>query len=185
MKKLCIVFPGRRYSYDRSLLYFSSRYLEFLGYEVINLHYDISREVKETEPLEKNIRDAASYTLANTDEIEFEKYDKIVFISKSIGTLVACNLKKYIGDRNKNIYQIMFTPLDGTIPFISDEDLIFCGDKDRFLENPEEKLQRFSNSYIYKGFTHSLEKPGDYKASIKLLEDVMTKVDEYMKKIGD
>ena len=184
-KKLCIVFPGRRYSTDRSLLYFPSRMMESLGFEVVNLHYDIPREVEETEPLMKNIRDAASYAVNHTDEIDWAKYDTIVFLSKSIGTVVASNLKKFIGEQGKKVHQIMITPLDEALPLMDKDDLIIVGDHDRFFADPKKKLALFPNAYIFPSLTHSLEAKGDYRTTLKALTDICGIVDSYLNSIGD
>lgn len=182
--KLCIVFPGRRYSTDRSLLYFPSRMMESRGFEVVDLHYDIPREVAETEPLEQNIREAASFAVNHTDEIDWGKYDKIVFLSKSIGTLVASNLKKFIGDFQSRVHQIMLTPLEETLPLIAKEDLVIVGDHDRFLPDPKTKLASFPNAYIFPSFTHSLESKDNYRLSLKTLGDICGIIDTYLDSIG-
>lgn len=181
--KLAVIFPGRRYSTDRSLLYFPERMLQSRGFETVRLHYDIDRDVQEVEPLEVNIRNAASYAVNHTDKILWENYDEIVFLSKSIGTLVASNLKSFIGARAKSIHQIMLTPLEQTIPFIDKNDLIVIGDNDRFLPDAKTKLAHFPNVYIFPHFTHSLEAQGNYRLTIKTLGDICGIIDVYLDSI--
>lgn len=178
-KKLCVVFPGRRYSTDRSLLYFPTQILESRGFETFLLHYDIPREVEEVEPLEENIRNAASDALNKTSSIPFEDYEKIVFLSKSIGTLVATNLKNFIKERTKVVHQILITPLERTLPLIEKDDLVIVGDHDRFFPDAREKLALYPNAYVFPSFTHSLEVPGNYRLTIKTLGDICGIVESY------
>ena len=182
-KKLCVVFPGRRYSTDRSLLYFPTRILESRGFETFLLHYDVPREVEEVEPLEVNIRNAARDTLNATASIPFEEYDEVVFLSKSIGTLVACNLKNYLGKRVQSLHQILVTPLEQTLPLIEKNDLVIVGDHDRFFPDAREKLALYPNAYVFPSFTHSLEAKGNYRLSIKTLGDICGIVDSYLQSL--
>ncbi len=158
--------------------------LEARGFEVINLHYDIPREVAETEPLEKNIRDAASFALNHTDHIDWKKYDQIIFISKSIGTVVSANIKKFIGEYGERVHQILLTPLEETLPFIDKKDLVIVGEHDRFLTDPKKKLAQFPNAYIFPSFTHSLESKTNFRLSLKTLSDVCGIIDTYLDSIG-
>jgi hypothetical protein len=183
MKKLCVVFPGRRYSCDRSLLYFPSRVIEQAGFEMVYMHYDIPKEIHEVEPLEENIQEAFQYCKEHLAEIDFRKYDEIIFLSKSIGTIVAANYEQSQG--LSNVYQIFITPLDETLPFIEDKDLIICGDSDRYLQDAKKKLAPFPNNYIFPGFTHSLESKDNYRLTVKTIGDVTGIVDFYVRTLEE
>ncbi|MCR4702098.1 MAG: hypothetical protein K5665_00355 [Saccharofermentans sp.] len=76
-KKLAVIFPGAGYNKDRPLLYYSREILEKEGYEIINIEW---------EDYVKTRYDQASEVL---DNIDFEEYDDIVFVCKSIGTEVS------------------------------------------------------------------------------------------------
>ena len=181
MKKLCIVFPGRRYSVDRSLLYFPSSIIKNLGYEMIYLHYDTYKENEDTNTVEKDTVNAYGYTLNRIKDINFDNYEKVIFLSKSIGTVVASKIKDSY--KLKDAHQILITPLDETIPHITNDDLIICGDKDSFLSDAKTKLAPYPNTYIFPGFTHSLESKENYKLTIKTIADITTIVDIYLRSI--
>lgn len=183
--KLCVVFPGRRYSADRSLLYFPSTMMAARGFEVITLHYDISREIDETLPIDTNIEQAEKYARGFLKDVSWEKYDSIVFLSKSIGTVVSSHIKNDLGEVKDRVHQIIITPLEQTLPLIDKKDLIIVGDHDRFLGDPKPKLSPFPNAYIFPSFTHSLESKDNYRLSIKTLADVCGITDMYLTSIGD
>lgn len=183
MKKLCIVFPGRKYSVDRSLLYYPSKFIESHDYEMIYLHYDLPKESEE-EPLENSLNRGRKYIEEHIKgKIDFSIYDKIIFISKSIGTVLAGELKEYLSNSDK-IYQIFLTPIDGALKYIINRDLIICGENDSYLENAKDKLAMYSNSYIIPKLAHSLESKRNYHLSIKTVENITGIIETYVDSYG-
>ena len=181
--KLCVVFPGRRYSADRSLLYFPSTMMAARGFEVITLHYDISREIDETLPIDTNIEQAEKYARDFLKDVSWEKYDSIVFLSKSIGTVVSSHIKNDLGEVKDRIHQILLTPLYQAFLGISKCDLIIAGDNDCFLRNTKEVLTSFPNAIILPSSNHSLETTGDYKQTIQTLEKCLSSINLYLKRL--
>lgn len=182
MKNLCVVFPGRRYSCDRNLLYYPSRMIEMQGFEMKYLHYDVPKERRDMIELEKNIREAFDYTLNEFKGFDFSQYQKIIFVSKSIGTVVAAELEKE--KKLTNVYQIFITPLDMTLPYIEDKDLLISSDADHYLLNAKEKLSRYPHTYIFNGLPHSLESKTDINVSLAANEKVVKLVADYLKTIS-
>lgn len=171
MKKLCIVFPGRKYSTDRSLLYYPSKFIESHDYEMIYLHYDLPKESNE-EPLIDSINRGREYINEHVKKIvNISDYDKVIFLSKSIGTLLSGELKEFYSDSDK-IYQMFLTPIDDSLKYIDNRDLIICGENDSYLQNSREKLAMFPHSYIFPSLTHSLESKRDYHLSIRTVEQI-------------
>ncbi len=170
-RKLCVVFPGRRYSCDRSLLYYPAAYLQRLGFEMIYLHYDAYRETKDMIPLPENFEAAYKETEEVLKEIVFSKYDEIIFLSKSLGTIVAGQY----GDNHpiENLTHIYFTPVDRTLPYIKDKDLIFAASKDSYMEDVSVKLSQYPNAHILPVHSHSMEDRDDELHSLKIVEEVM------------
>lgn len=68
------------------------------------------------------------------DALNLSEYDDIVFIGKSIGTVVACKIKEIY---NLNVQLILFTPIEDTLRYIKGKNnilLVSLGTKDRILE---------------------------------------------------
>ncbi len=146
---------------------------------MIYMHYDVNRESTEEIPLSENIDTAFEYCRQHLKDIDFNSYDEIVFLSKSIGTIIAADYEQSI--KCDKIFQIFITPLDETLPLIEDRDLIICGDRDQFLPGAKTKLAPYPNTYIFPGFSHSLESKTNYRLSIKTINDVSSIVDLYLK----
>lgn len=172
MKKLCVVFPGRKYSCDRSLLYFPSKLLANRGYEMIYLHYNKNKEDEDNQTIDAFIEDAENYFLEVIKNIDFKKYDKIIFISKSVGTILAGRKTKELPQ--DKVFNIFITPLEQTLEFIRKEDLVICGDHDQYFKDAKNKLAKFSYAYLFPYSSHSLESKTNYDKTTKTLNDVIS-----------
>ena len=169
-KKIVISFPGGR-GYEIPLLYFSSKHFEDLGYEKLFINYPNSDEVKFEiifEEAEKIIR-----------SITVEEYDEIVFIAKSIGTVVACRIKeKYKIPASL----ILFTPLKDTLPYINNENniiMVSAGENDRYLDSKSlsELCEKEGiRCYIEPKVGHRMEVKGDLKRNLEVIFNVLDKI---------
>lgn len=85
MKKLAVLFPGMGYTCMKPLLYYADELCCELGYETIRLDYGegISKDKL------KAFSIASERVLPKVLGIPFEEYDDVVFIGKSIGTVIA------------------------------------------------------------------------------------------------
>lgn len=182
MKKLCIVFPGRKYSCDRSLLYFPSRLLEDRGYEMIYLHYNKKRDQEDNSTVKEAYNKAKKYTTEKLADVDYSKYSKIVFISKSIGTVLAGEITKELPQ--DKVFNIFLTPIDETLPYIRKEDLIICGDRDQYLKDAKNKLSKYSYAYLFPYSSHSLESKDSSELTTKTINDVISIVDVYCDSIN-
>ena len=95
MKKLAILFPGVGYTCAKPLLYYTASAAADRNYEIIRLDYgqDIhtfrGRTPLELEPVTAL---ALKRSLRSLQDIHFSEYEKIIFISKSIGRRCKCFL---------------------------------------------------------------------------------------------
>ena len=118
MKKLAIIFPGVGYTCTKPLLYYTASMAAERGYEIIRLDYgqDIhtfhGRTPTELEPI---IKLAIKRTLPHLENLPFSEYDDIIFISKSIGTTIACQLETALQLKGK-VHQFLMTPIPSTHP---------------------------------------------------------------------
>ena len=106
------------------------------GYEIIRLDYgqDIhtfhGRTPAELEPI---IKLAIKRTLPQLENVPFSEYDDIIFISKSIGTTIACQLETALQLKGK-VHQFLMTPIPSTLRYLSDiNGLFFAGTADPYM----------------------------------------------------
>ena len=90
--KLAVFFPGIGYHCDKPLLYYSRKLVQEYGYEkIVTLNY--TYDGKNLRGNEEKMRQAfdSLYIQAENSlkEIAFDQYEQILFISKSIGTIIA------------------------------------------------------------------------------------------------
>lgn len=170
MNTLKIFFPGRRYSVDRSYLYFLDKYIDG---ESIYLEYDFKRWSNPSLSLEDNIKIAYEVALKKLENIDFSKYNEIIFIAKSVGTVVAAKLRNEL--RLFRARLILLTPLTETIPFLRQTDFIVTSFKDEYIDASvlKENENRFPFLTIYKDVRHSLEFPNNLKRTIDLIYEIV------------
>lgn len=182
MKKLCVVFPGRRYSTDRSMLYYPSRMIEDKGYEMFYLDYDIQMNKEDPRTLEQCFEECYLKSVEALKQIDLASYEKIIFLSKSIGTVVSGKIKEE--NPSMDITQVMITPINMTLPYITKNDLVIATDHDRYLPDAEVSLSGFNNAYIFPNVTHSFEAKGDYNLTLRMLGSALGVIEKYLDSIA-
>lgn len=106
--------------------------------------------------------------------------DEVVFISKSIGTVVAT---AYAHERSINARQIYFSPLEMIGRYAHEGAVLFYGDNDPLADcRTIEKIAQEKKLELHrvKGGNHSLE-TGDVHKDIENLRRIMLRVDEIVK----
>lgn len=183
--KLAVIFPGIGYHTDKPLLYFAKKLVQACGYETVEVPYgNFPAGVKGS--LEK--MEAAFYSaLAQTEEllkdIDFSKYDSLLFVSKSIGTAVA---SAYAGEHGLKAHHVYYTPVEQTFSFVEEEGgVVFHGTKDPWVETDvvkkaceEKKLPLF----ITQDANHSLE-TGDVFVDLENLKYIMEETRKYLERL--
>lgn len=183
MKKLTVLFPGIGYHCDKPLLYYGKRIAAAAGYaENISLSYSYEK---------KNIRgnatemEKAFYSLyAQAEEqlggIDFKAYDAVLFIAKSVGTIIA---SAYAAKHNVKCRMVLYTPLIQTFDQPVGEAAAFIGTGDPWSDVDEViRAGRKQNVpiYTYEKANHSLE-TGDAIQNLDILKDVMLKTEAFIK----
>ena len=115
--KLAVFFPGIGYHCDKPLLYYSRKLVQEYGYEkIVTLNY--TYDGKNLRGNEEKMRQAfdSLYIQAENSlkEIAFDQYEQILFISKSIGTIIA---SAYAEAQRIPCRHILYTPLEETYAF--------------------------------------------------------------------
>lgn len=185
-KKLAVFFPGRKYGVDCPLLYFSDAICKEKNYKTVYLHYAAHREEKSGNSVAEDIKSAESYVMDFLGQIDFSGYEEILFISKSIGTVLASMAQS---SRRLNVRNIYFTPLEQTIPYLCEkrlnrpeDNLILAGTEDPFLE--AKTLKEICRAeglplWQFEGLGHSMEKEEVFD-SLDILKEIMKPVKEFI-----
>ena len=169
-KKIVVSFPGGR-GYEIPLLYFGAKYYEDQGYEKIFISHPGYGDY-EFSVLFENAEQIIS-------KIDFSEYDEVVFVAKSIGTVVACQIKEK--------YQIpatlvLFTPVYETLPYLHRENrikLVAVGDKDRYIDAMKlyaecEKEQILC--HIEQGVGHRMEVTNNLDRNLEVVSNVIKRL---------
>ncbi len=162
MRKIAVVFPGIGYTKDRPLLYYSGKQAVRCGYDLRHIEFHGLVWDKEKLKDQSFMADTLARCLQMTEEqladLNDISSDRVVFISKSMGTVVATayDAKKAIGAEH-----LCFSPLDMIEPYIGEErGILFYGDSDPYADYraieriaDEKRLEKIRIA----GGNHSLE----------------------------
>ena len=111
-----------------------------------------------------------------------QEYEELVFVSKSMGTVLAAHLEE---DYDlQNVTHVMLTPIDQTLPYLEAQKKIaymVTGTADNKVNH--EVLREMSREHNYplteiEGAGHRLEIKGDVQKSIKILADIMEAIEK-------
>ena len=137
-KSLLVMFPGVGYTCDKPLLYYIGKLYQNDNFEIKKLSYtgfmnglkDDSQKMNHAYELVKK------QTKEQLKDINWNEYEKVVFVSKSIGTVGAAYIFKYMQDKkiinsNLKISNIFLTPLVETFNYVTEKSgFVIIGDKD-------------------------------------------------------
>lgn len=176
MSKTAVFFPGIGYHCDKPLLYYSRCIANKLGYETsgkVNYVYKAGNIRGNAEKM----REAYEVLFSQAEEqlagMIWREYQDILFVSKSIGTIIAASYAEKYG--LQQVRHVLYTPLVQTYSFAPDRAVAFIGTEDPWSST--EEIVRLSQEKhipltIYEGCNHSLECP-DILKNIENLKDVM------------
>lgn len=158
--KAAVFFPGIGYHTDKPLLYYGKKLARELGYHIIEVNYTgFPKDVKgNAEKMKQSFDIARKQTEELLCSVDFKAYESVVFISKSIGTVVAA---VYDNDHAVGAKHIYFTPVPQTFSVAREESgIVLHGLSDPWCETAvvEEGCQRLGLSLkTFAGANHSLE----------------------------
>ena len=183
-KKIAVIFPGIGYHTDKPLLYYGKKLAAGLGYEIQEVPYKGFKSGIKGDAA--RMKEAFELALAQTEEmlaqIQWDQAEDILFISKSIGTVVAAAY----ADRHglTGVRHIYFTPLKETFLYpAGDSAIVFHGTADPWAEDQdiEEGCSRLGLPLILvPDSNHSLE-TGNVLRDLHNLQEVMVKVDSWIR----
>ena len=180
--KIAVFFPGIGYHCDK-LLYYARKLVQKYGYEkTVMLEY--SYNGKNIRGDKKKMQEAFECLYAQAEkkleEIAFDEYSEVLFISKSVGTIIA---SAYAEKYKIKCCQILYTPLEQTFMFEHDAAIAFIGTADPWSD--VKKVIACSKNqavpiYVYEDANHSLEKENILQ-NIDILKNVMEKTQKYLR----
>lgn len=169
-RKLVVQFPGKNYPCDLPLLYYARSTAIELGYDVLSLEYGYQAAKTELkfEELPVIIEECTEAVRRIIDG-----YDEVVFIGKSMGTVVAGEVHRKLQLQVKHIF---LTPVLETVPFINSTDrMVIYGNEDPLFGDAA--LQLIAPEYNHgiieiPGADHGLE-VGDVKENLNRLQFIV------------
>ena len=180
MKKIACLFPGIGYTCDKPLLYYSWKLLKGTGWEVIPVTYSgfpsgVKGNAKKMLLSTQMALEQAREILKKTD---WDSYQEILFVGKSIGTAVGC---AYAGQHQIACRQVLFTPIEETFRWADKEAIAFHGTADPWADTGviEKRCAELGiRLYETQGANHSLE-TGDIEFDLETIRNTMRIVREY------
>ncbi len=182
-EKLAVLFPGVGYSCDRSLLYFAGKIAEGEGYELRKVKYGkLPGKIRgDREKMQAAFESAAAETDRCLADEDWEKYEDILFISKSIGTIVAADYAKRHGLK---VRSVSYTPLKETFWFAEGPAIMFHGTADPWAPDTEAILAAAEKAgipvYLTENANHSLE-TGEVLKDLETLRLVMERTEAFIR----
>ena len=178
--KITVLFPGIGYTCDRSLLYYAGKLAASLGYEVVRVPYaGFPDGVKgNAEKMHQAFLLALEQAERILSSIDWSAYDDIVFIGKSVGTVVA---GAYAEKYRLPAHLVLLTPVMETFDFIRRPAIAFHGTADPWAptEDVIRKCEGTIPLFLTEGANHSLE-TGSVEKDIGTLLETMKKIKEYI-----
>ncbi|MGI6010114.1 MAG: alpha/beta hydrolase [Ruminococcus sp.] len=185
-EKIAVIFPGVGYHKDKPLLYYGKKLAMEAGCQIMDVLYGgFSGNIKGSrEKMEAAFFSARAQTEEILKTIDFGKYENVLFISKSIGTIVAA---EYAKSHNIDTEHIYFTPLEDTFRFVREgKGIAFHGTKDPWADTEKvEMLSCRKGIPLFKteDANHSLETGSVWK-DIENLSKIMGICREYLISAG-
>ncbi|MBQ9015721.1 MAG: hypothetical protein IJ109_06325 [Firmicutes bacterium] len=191
---LAVIFPGIGYTCDRSLLYYTAEMLKEHGYKVVPVPYTgFPKNVKGNAlKMRQCYFSALDQAAEILKDLNFDAFDDILFVGKSVGTMVALS---YARQKALQVRSILFTPVAGTFDLlpIRDQDapelcmpsglaIVFHGTSDPWAETSEIVAACEARNiplHLVEKANHSLE-TGTTETDLRILETAVKQVWEFV-----
>ena len=179
--KIAVIFPGVGYHTEKPLLYYSKKIAKELGYDIVEVNYKLEGDIKDDyRKMEAAFESGLKQTEEILSNINFDEYEDILFISKSIGTAIS---SAYAKEHNLPTRNVLYTPVSATYFYLTGQNIAFHGTSDTWADTESlVKLSEECNTRLnlITGANHSLESDGDVTRDLKILVAVMQKTTEFI-----
>lgn len=185
MNNLAIIFPGIGYTADKPLLYFSRRLAAAAGYDVLPLSYGgfPPKSIGDADRMAESVRIAFEQTTGLLSGIDLASRDRILFIGKSIGTVIAARIASESPVRDR-IRLVLYTPLEQTFSFAFGDAIVFTGTDDPWVGKSESRISalcagRGIPCRVIPDANHSLETKDPMK-DVAQLNEILNMTDAFI-----
>ncbi|TKC19818.1 alpha/beta hydrolase [Robertmurraya kyonggiensis] len=182
--KICFMFRGGGYSYDRPLFYYSTRVMLRNNIDVVHIHYSYDQQTMKKSEITKIMMDDINPVI--DDVLKNGQYNDTIFLGKSNGTIPIANdlMKRDEFFASKMILLtplIKFDSIFNSILNSQHQGLLVIGDNDLHF-NPGRIEQLSETNFdidVIQNADHSLD-IGEFEAteSILVLQRVMERIQE-------
>lgn len=184
-RRLAVIFPGIGYTADKPLLHYSRRLAAEHGYEIRLLSYSgFPHDVRGDKG-----KMAECYRLALTQaeemmaDADLGAYDDVLFIGKSIGTIIAARFAAKSQARDR-IRLVLFTPLQDTFVYSFGEAIAFTGADDPWVRDAAKPVTALCRDrgipcFVVPHANHSLE-VGNCGEDIRNLARIMELTERFI-----
>ena len=180
MKKAAVLFPGIGYTNDRPLLYYAGKLARKEGYDLLKVQYSQDpKSVKGSpEKMQDTLKECLHQASVQLEENNLAQYDRLLFISKSIGSFIAIQAATMT---SACVDQILYTPFPQALDLFKDnQELIgrciaFNGTNDSWIDvNEIETAAKKADIdlHLIQDGNHSLE-TGNLETDLDNLKKIM------------
>ena len=187
MSKIAVFFPGVGYTADKPLLHYSRRLAEDQGYEIKFLPYaGFPEKIKgDRAKMVESFNLALQQTEEMLSEVDLTAYDDVLFVGKSVGTIVAAKIAAESPMAEK-IRLVLYTPLEDTFTFLKDKAkcIMFTGAADPWVGGASSRIsglcaERKIPCHVIPEADHSLESGNLYK-DLQNMQQIMEATEAFM-----
>jgi acetyl esterase/lipase len=175
--KLLVILPGYGYTFEYPVLYYLRKAALELGYDVLSVQYGFqAAHVDMTSDTMPYVQEDVQ---AAFDTLPAHHYRQICVAGKSLGTFLAADLADKITAEHLSL--ILLTPIPGAVQMAGERPtLAVIGTAD-----PRYTTDMIQNTptltwRVYDGLDHSLEKPGDWRASLTVLPEIIAACADFL-----
>jgi hypothetical protein len=171
---IAVCFPGTGFTCKEALFERLGSDYATRGYDVVKLDFS-HIPFREIESLDEAFAVAQRAAKRQLSGVSYTEYDDVVFLSKSLGTVIAAQADRECGKQPRHLY---LTPLSNTLSLIHPEAKIIAmvlGTQDRFLTSRqlasfcEERGIRY---YLVDGVNHSLKDDADAERTARIIDQI-------------
>jgi len=185
MYKLAVIFPGIGYTADKPLLHYSRRIAADHGFDVRVMAYSgFPPKVQgDGDRLMNSVQIALTQAVEMLSDVDFSAYEDILFVGKSIGTIVAAKIASESPVRDR-IRLVLYTPLEATFSFAFDKAVVFTGDDDPWVGRNKSRISSICMSrgipcFLLPHANHSLETADPFQ-DMEMLCGIMKKTEAFI-----
>ncbi|MEI2284859.1 alpha/beta hydrolase [Paenibacillus polysaccharolyticus] len=167
-KKLVVLFPGQNYPCHKPTLHFAGTSAIQSGFDLLILEYGYQAARAELD--HGDVQRVVEESYESIKQV-VNKYNQIVFISKSLGTIIAGEVHEKLDMPIKHLF---LTPIKDTIRYVNKfNGVVIYGTKDQaFSEELASKINEENEIVKIANANHSLE-TNEVEESIEILKKLV------------